>query len=92
MQCMRIDKYKYEDLTHNIIGSAMEVHKTLANGFRELIYQRAMAIEMSLRRLCYLRELELPLFYKEAEVGSSRVDFFVENKILVELKAIIQLE
>ena|SRR4028119_746218 len=87
-----MEKYKYEDITHAIIGSAMEVHKTLGNGFQEVVYQRALAVEMSLRKLSFQRELELLLFYKSAEVGTRRVDFFVEEKILVELKAIIQLE
>lgn len=86
------EKYKYEEITHAIIGSAMEVHKTLGNGFQEVVYQRALAVEMSLRKLLFQRELELPLFYKSAEIRTRRVDFFIEDKILVELKAIIQLE
>lgn len=84
--------YKYETITHTIIGSAMEVHKTLGNGFQEIIYQRALAIEMNLQKLSFQRELEMPLYYKASEIGTRRVDFFVERKILVELKAIIQLD
>ena len=86
------ENYKYEAITHRIIGSAMEVHKALGNGFQEVVYQRALSVELALQKLSFTRELEMPLYYKGAEIGSRRVDFFVENKVLVELKAIIQLE
>ncbi len=82
----------YEDLTKKIIGCAMEVHKRLGNGFQEVIYQRALEIEMKLAGLEFVREMEMPIFYREFEIGTRRVDFFVENKIMVELKAIIKLE
>ena len=83
---------KYEELTHKIIGCAMEVHKTLGNGFQEVIYQRALAIEMRMQGLDFEREKEMPIFYKGQDIGTRRVDFFVEEKIMVELKAITQLE
>ncbi len=86
------DEYKYENLTHSIIGCAMEVHKLFGNGFQEVIYQRALGIEMNLQNIVYVRELEMPLFYKGFEVGTRRVDFLVENKIMVELKAVVSLE
>ena len=70
---------KYEELTYKIIGCAMEVHKQLGNGFQEVIYQRALAIEMQLQNKGY-------------EIGTRRVDFFVENCIMVEIKALINLE
>lgn len=82
----------HSDLTHSIIGSAMEVHSILGNGFQELIYQRAMAIEMDNRNIAYHREAEMPVYYKEIAIGTRRVDFFVEGKVMVELKALIQLE
>ena len=82
----------HEDLTHRIIGAAMQVHSTLGNGFQEVIYQRAMEIELSYQGLSYEREKDMPLYYREQLIGSRRVDFFVENCIMVELKAIIQLE
>src|SRR6476620_5130138 len=82
----------YEDLTKRIIGCAMEVHKRLGNGFQEVIYQRALAIEMEIAGMSFQREMEMPVFYREAQIGIRRVDFFVEEKIMVELKAIIQLE
>ena len=82
----------YEDLTRKIIGCAMEVHRHMGNGFQEVIYQRALAIEMELAGLLFEREMELSIYYKEKAIGSRRVDFFVENKIMVELKALIKLE
>ena len=90
---MSIDnRYKYSDLTSKVIGCALEVHKHLGNGFQEVIYQRALAIELHLQGVEFEREFEMPLYYKDHEIGSRRVDFFVENKIMVELKAIISLE
>ncbi|MBW6481657.1 MAG: GxxExxY protein [Vicingaceae bacterium] len=83
---------KYEDLTYRIIGCAMEVHKHLGNGFQEVVYQRALAIEMQMQEIEFSREHEMPLQYKGHDIGTRRVDFFVENTIMVELKAIINLE
>ncbi|MCW5912882.1 MAG: GxxExxY protein [Cyclobacteriaceae bacterium] len=86
------EKYKYSELTGKIIGCAMEVHKFLGNGFQEIIYQRALEIEMRSQELKFAREFEMPIFYKGENIGTRRVDFFVEEKIMVELKAVIQLE
>ena len=83
---------KYQEITQKIIGAAMEVHKTLGNGFREVIYQRALEIEMHTMGLNYQREYEMDIFYKKERIGGRRVDFFVENCIMVELKALIQME
>lgn len=83
---------KYEDITKRIIGCAMKVHSFLGNGFQEVIYQRALEIEMSIEGLKFEREKEMPVIYKGYEIGTRRVDFFVEDKIMVELKALIQLE
>ncbi len=83
---------KYEDLTRKIIGCAMEVHKQLGNGFQEVVYQRALAIELQVNNITFQRELEMQIQYKGYEIGSRRVDFFVDNQIMVELKALIQLE
>lgn len=85
-------KYKHEELTHKIIGCAMTVHSTLGNGFQEVIYQRALSIEFGLNNIEFEREKEMPIFYREQKIGIRRADFFVEKKIMVELKAIIQLE
>ena len=83
---------KYEDLTRKIIGCSMEVHKDLGNGFQEVIYQRALKIEMEVIGLVFEREMEMQIYYRGREIGTRRVDFFVENKIMVELKAVIRLE
>ncbi len=79
-------------LTHKIIGCAMEVHNTLGNGFQEVIYQRALAIEFSLQGLGFKREMEMELSYKGEDIGTRRVDFFVEDCVMVEIKAIEKLE
>ena len=86
------DKYPESKLTGKIIGCALEVHKILGNGFQEVIYQRALAIEMKRQGIEYSREHEMEIFYKEENIGTRRVDFFVERKIMVELKAVIELE
>jgi GxxExxY protein len=83
---------KHEDITHKIIGCAMEVHKTMGNGFQEVVYQRALSIEMNLQGINHEREKEMPLLYKGFDVGTRRVDFFVDEEIMVEIKAVINLE
>ncbi|MBL7737738.1 MAG: GxxExxY protein [Chitinophagaceae bacterium] len=85
-------EYKFKEITEKIIGSSMKVHATLGNGFQEVIYQRALEIEMGEADLKFAREFNMPIYYKGRQIGERRVDFFVEEKIMVELKAIIQLE
>lgn len=70
----------------------MKVHSTLGNGFQEVIYQRCLAIEMNKQDIQFAREVEMPIFYDGIEVGTRRADFIVADKIMVELKAIIELE
>jgi len=70
----------------------MEVHKRLGNGFQEVIYQRALAIEMLLAGMQIQREFEMPIFYSEKQIGTRRVDFLIEDIVCIELKAIIKLE
>ena len=84
--------YKYKEITEKIIGSSMKVHSTLGNGFQEVIYQRALEIEMLDAELHFSREFNMPIYYKGRQIGERRVDFFVEEKIMVEIKAIIELE
>lgn len=89
------DKMKWKDvndLTRKIIGCAMEVHNQMGNGFQEVIYQRALSIEFSLQGLSFARELEMDLQYKGEHVGTRRVDFFVEELVMVEIKAIEKLD
>ena len=86
------EQYKYSGLTGKIIACAMEVHKILGNGFQEVIYQRALEMEMNLQGLTFSREHEMPIYYKNQHIGTRRVDFLVEGLISVELKAVINLE
>jgi GxxExxY protein len=81
-----------DELTYKVIGCAMEVHKTLGNGFQEVIYQRCLAIELENKEIDFKREVEQEIYYKENNVGTRRADFIVENKLVVELKAVIELE
>jgi GxxExxY protein len=81
-----------DDITYKINGCAMRVHNILGNGFQEVIYQRCLAIELSKAGLTFLREKEQIIYYEVQEVGTRRVDFIVENKVIVELKAVIKLE
>src|ERR1700741_2313805 len=85
---------KYKDITEKIIGAAFEVHKFLGNGFQEVIYQRALAIEFQKLYLNYEREIEQDIFYKDTEepIGTRRADFVVAGKVLIELKAVVALE
>jgi GxxExxY protein len=85
-------EYKFADITGKVIGAAMKVHSTLGNGFQEVIYQRALTIEMEKQGIAFQRELEKPIFYEDQEIGTRRVDFLVEGKVMVELKAVSKLE
>lgn len=82
---------RYNELTKTIISCAMQVHRTLGNGFQEVIYQRCLALEMERVGLLFAREVEMPLFYRDVEVGSRRVDFLVAEVVLVELKALTEI-
>lgn len=86
------EEYKYSALTSKIIGCAITVHKTLGNGFQEVIYQRALGIEMSISGIPFQREFEMPIFYRGQQIGTRRVDFLIEGTISLELKAITKLE
>lgn len=85
---------KHSDITEKIIGASFNVHNELGNGFQEVIYQRALAWEMSQLDLNYQREIEQDIFYKDLPkpIGTRRADFVVEDKVLLELKAIKELE
>lgn len=85
-------EYKYSDITSQIIGAAMEVHRQLGNGFQEVIYQRALEIEMASRNLTFDREYVMPIYYKGQQIGTRRVDFLINGNISVELKALISIE
>ncbi len=81
-----------DDLTYKIIGCAMKVHSFLGNGFQEVIYQRALAIELEKAKLSFEREQEQTIYYEGMDIGTRRADFLVENEVLVELKAVIKME
>jgi GxxExxY protein len=80
------------ELSHKIIGCAMKVHNVLGNGFLEIIYQKALAIEMRKAGLKFEQEKGMPISYDGELMGSRRVDFFVESAVMVELKAREQIE
>lgn len=81
-----------DELTYKINGCAMKVHNTLGNGFQEVIYQRCLAIEMKRAGLEFEREKEQKIYYDQFEVGTRRADFVVENSVIIELKALTNLE
>ncbi len=83
---------KYAEITKQIIACAFKVHNTLGNGFQEVIYQRAVEIEMSKNSIDFSREFEMPIYYEGIHIGTRRVDFLVAGIISVELKALIRLE
>jgi GxxExxY protein len=87
-----MDDNEINRLTGKIIGCAMQVHRTPGNGFQEAIYQRCLAIEMRLNNLNFEREKEMTISYRDETVGIRRVDFLVEGRVMVELKAVEKIE
>jgi GxxExxY protein len=83
---------KYKDITEKIIGAAMRVHAALGNGFQQVIYQKTPEIELKEMGVSFLKEFNMPVFYKNQQIGQRKVDFFVEEKISFELKAMTNLE
>ena len=81
-----------DEITYKIIGCCMKIHRTLGNGFQEVIYQRCLDIELGKTGLTFEREKEQLIFYEGIQVGTRRADFTVEGKVIVELKAVIRLE
>jgi GxxExxY protein len=81
-----------DEITYRINGCAMKVHRTLGNGFPEVIYQRCLAIELRKNGLDFVREQEQLIYYEGEMVGKRRADFIVEGKVIVELKAVFNLE
>ncbi|MEX2604735.1 MAG: GxxExxY protein [Gracilimonas sp.] len=91
MNQKKTPSFKYKKLTGNIIAAAMNVHSELGNGFREIVYHRSMIHELTRKGLNFESELTMPLYYRDAKVGARRVNLLVEGKILVELKAVGEL-
>jgi len=77
-------EYKYSDITKKIIKASMIVHTTPGNGFQEVIYQSALAIEFILMEINFQCELRMPIYYREKQIGKRRADFLIEEKISVE--------
>jgi GxxExxY protein len=86
------NKMTVDELTYKINGCAMKVHNTLGNGFQEVIYQRCLAIELERAGISFEREQEHIIFYEGIDVGTRRADFIIEGSVVVELKALINLE
>lgn len=82
----------FKELTHKVIGCAMEVHRVLGPGFQEYIYQRALAIEIKNAGMKFEEEFEIPIFYKGDKIGLRRVDFLIESKVTIEIKARSELD
>ena len=80
------------DVTYKVNGCAMTVHNKMGNGFQEVIYQRCLAIEFNKVNLQFGREVEQDIYYEGIQVGTRRADFVVEDRIIVEIKAVIRLE
>ena len=87
-----MEEYKYKEITGKVIGASMQVHKVLGNGFQEVIYQRALEMEMPYFDLTFKREFNMPIVYRNRQIGLRRVDFLVEEVVSVEIKAVIKLE
>jgi len=91
-----VDVAAYNPLTHRIIGCAMRVHSLLGSGFPEVIYQRALGIELEREEVVAQREIETPIYFRGQQIGTRRVDFLVDGPangqpILLELKATTDL-
>lgn len=82
---------EHEELTKQIIGAAIEVHRALGPGFLESVYERALIIELRHRSIPFIRQLEIPVMYRGVEVGLHRLDLFIADQIVVELKAIKEI-
>jgi len=84
-------EYKYSDITEKIIGCCMRVHQKMRNGYPELIYHKCLIIEFNKVPLSFSKEIELPIFYEGIEVGKRRIDFLIEQKVILEIKALSEL-
>jgi len=85
------EEYKYSEITAKVIGCGMKVHGKMRNGYPELIYHRCLAIEFEKEKIAFRSEVELPIFYEGIAVGKRRVDFLIENAVVLEIKAVSEL-
>jgi GxxExxY protein len=86
------NKLRDSETTQSIIAAAIAVHRELGPGFLESIYEQALAVEFALRGIAFIRQHPVPLFYRDHQIGEHRLDFLIENRIIVELKAVETLE
>lgn len=85
-------EFKYGEISEKVIGASFRIHNTLGTGFQEVIYQRALELELKTNQIEYVREFEMPIYYMDQHIGTRRVDFLVKGIISVELKAVTKLE
>lgn len=85
-------KLRHSEITNQIIAAAIRVHRELGPGFLESVYEEALAVEFALSGIQFIRQHPIPLFYRDHQIGEHRLDFLVEGKIIVELKAVSQIE
>lgn len=83
---------QHKELPHTIIRCAMKIHNTLGNGFQEVIYQRCLEIEFKRKDIFYWHEQEMEIYYEDVQVGTRRADFIIKKKVMLEIKAVIELE
>lgn len=84
-------QYVHSELTRAVIGAAIEVHNTLGPGFLESVYETALARELELRSIPFVRQAHVPINYKETVVGTHVLDLLVDDKVIVELKVVKEL-
>ena len=80
------------EITESIIAAAIAVHRELGPGSPETVYKQALVVEFAIRGIAFVRQKSIPLFYRDHQIGEHRIDFLVEDKIVVELKAVEALE
>jgi len=83
---------RHSEITEQVIAAAIQVHRELGPGFLESIYEEALAVEFALTGIQFIRQHPVPLFYRDHQIGEHRLDFLAEGKIIVELKAISELQ
>ena len=87
-----MEKSAFDDLAYKVIGCSMKVQGILGSGFQEKVYQRALSVEFSNQNISFAREIEMDIFYEGIQVGCRRVDFYVEDQLVVEIKAVSILD
>ena len=83
---------EHYELTGDIIKAAVKVHKAIGAGYKESVYQKALAISLQEHNIAFDREKEYPIFYRKEKVGYYKADFLIQDKVIVELKAVFTIE